>query len=220
MIKILVIEDEVNLNNIVCDYLSSKYKMYTAFDGEKGLKIFNKEKIDLVILDIMLPKKNGYKVLEEIRTTSDVLVILLTALETEENKLKGFELGADEYITKPFSPRVLVAIVDSLLKRNNKILQEKININDLIIDTQERKVIKQDKTISLTKTEFDLLILLIKNVNRVLDREIILNKNWGYNYFGDSRVVDTNIKNLRRKLGKNNNIETVIGIGYKYVEKN
>lgn len=224
MKNILVIEDDKRTNEIICDYLETdNYNVFMAYDGLEALELFEKEDINLVILDIMMPKIDGFSVCRKIRQKSDVLIIILSARVDEDDKLMGFEFGADEYVTKPFSPKVLVARVNALLKRNIKTVQthDYIVIGDLCIDKSGYRVTIKEKEIHMTIKEFSLLQKLIDNKGTVLTRDRLIKDIWGYDYFGDGRIVDTNIKTLRKKLGKYAKyIYTVIGVGYKFEVKN
>lgn len=216
--KILVIEDEKSINDILYEYLlESGYEVLQAYDGFEGLKKFNPS-IDLIICDVMMPKLDGYGVVEEIRETSFVPIIMLTALSQEEDVLRGYDLGVDEYVSKPFSPKIIVKKVQSILKRqvretdNTQLKEGIISINVL-----EMRVLIEEKEIKLSKKEFELLLLFIENKGIVFSRDTLLNKIWGYDYFGEERVVDTCIKRLRKKLSNANNyIVTVFGVGYKF----
>jgi DNA-binding response OmpR family regulator len=218
--RVLVVEDDKKMNEILVDYLESDgYQVYSARDGVEALNLFDHEKIDIVILDIMIPKLDGWSVCRRIRQKSDVLIIILSARSEEDDKLLGYELGADEYFTKPISPRVLLAGMNALLKRSQQaaapdyILQHK----DLALNKEAYTVTLNGFSLSLTVKEFELLQILMENPGRVMRREILINAIWGYDYYGDGRVVDTNIKTLRKKLGNYACfIQTVIGIGYKF----
>lgn len=221
--QVLVVEDDKKMNEILVDYLESDgYQVYSARNGIEALSLFDHEKIDIVILDIMIPKLDGWSVCRRIRQKSDVLIIILSARSEEDDKLLGYELGADEYFTKPISPRVLLAGMNALLKRSQQaaapdyILRHK----DLTLDKEAYTVTLNGISLSLTVKEFELLQILMEHPGRVMRREILINTIWGYDYFGDGRVVDTNIKTLRKKLGNYACfIQTVIGIGYKFEVK-
>ncbi|MTI67673.1 MAG: response regulator transcription factor [Firmicutes bacterium] len=219
--KILIVEDEMRMRRLIGDYLKREgFIIYKSEDGKKALDIFNKENIDLLILDIMLPEYDGWTVCREIRKSSDVPIIMLTARSEESDELFGFELGADEYITKPFSPKILVARVKALLKRCNVIRKEKIKVKGIEIDDEAHRIFIDGKEVGLTPKEYDLLIYLIENKNKALTREQLLNSIWGYDYFGDLRTVDTHIKRLRIKLkDKSKFIDTVRGVGYRFEVK-
>lgn len=216
--RILIIEDEKYLVEIITDYFETEgFKVLSAYDGIDALKIFEREEVDLILLDIMLPNLNGFEICKTIRKNSNIPIIMITARSEEDDKLQGFELGADEYVTKPFSPKVLVARTKNLLKRINGNIDKKFEKCGIFIDFEGHSVKIDSKIIELSKKEYDLLVYLIKNENRVLSREQILSKVWGYDFFGDERVVDTHIKKLRKKMGqKGEYIKTVIRVGYKF----
>lgn len=220
MKKILIIEDDKRMNEILCDYFEIEgFKVYKAYDGVEGLEIFQNQDIELVILDIMMPKLDGWSVCRRIRQKSSALIVIISARGEDDDKLMGFEFGADEYVVKPFSPKVLVAQVKALLKRVNQQADEALMFirGDLSIDEPRRKVMICDTEIILTGKEFDLLKTLVVNEGKVLSRDLLIEKIWGYDYFGDGRVVDTNIKTLRKKMGHcSNYIVTTIGVGYKF----
>lgn len=219
MNKILVVEDEPRIRFLIKDYLIKEgFNVIEASNGKEALDLFYKNNIHLVILDIMLPLLNGIKVLENIRETCSVPVILLTAKSEEEDKLTGYEFGADDYMTKPFSPKVLVAKVKALLKRTDNVKDTSlIEFNDLKVNRLSHTVINKDNELTLSPKEFDLLMYLIDNKNIALSRDNILDNVWGLDYFGDERVVDTTIKRLREKLGDSSKlIKTVRGSGYKF----
>lgn len=218
--KILIVEDEDRMRRLVGDYLKREgYNILEAEDGKRAIEIFEDEKIDLIILDIMLPKYDGWTVLREIRKASNIPIIVLTARAEESDELFGFDLGADEYITKPFSVKVLVARVKALLKRSNKCTnnEDLLSIDGIKIDRQAHKVFIDNEEIELTPKEYELLVYLVQNQGKALTRDSMLNKVWGYDYFGDVRTVDTHIKRLRIKLlDKSDFIQTVRGIGYRF----
>jgi len=219
MKTILVIEDEVKLNDIICDYLiEAGYKVLSALDGENALEIFGAENVDGVILDIMIPKIDGWSVCRKIRKQSGVPIIMLTARGEEDDKLMGFELGADEYVTKPFSPKVLVARVSRLITRitETTVVEGTLTWQGVIVDLDAHQVKVDDKFIEMTPKEYDLLKYLIENKGIVLSREVILNKVWGYDFYGELRVVDSHIKKIRRKLSVySEGIKTVVKVGYR-----
>lgn len=190
--------------------------MDEAGDGEEGLELFFQTTYDIVILDIMMPKIDGWSVCRKIREESQVPIIMLTARADESDQLFGFELETDEYMIKPFNPKLLVAKVKALLRRDGKIVDKTyLEFGDLIIDTSKREVKLGDVILELTPKEYDLLYFFIENKGLALSREKILNSVWGWDYFGDSRTVDTHIKRLRKKIG-DNFIQTVRGFGYKF----
>ena len=219
-LKILVVDDEARMRKLVKDFLvKSNYKVLEAADGEEAFETFvtNKD-IALVILDIMMPKMNGKETCKEIRKLSNVPIILLTAKSEEQDELKGFEVGADEYITKPFSPKILVARIEALLRRSNKLSSDENIISGIIrFNKAEHSVYVNDNNIDLSHKEFELLEYFISNEKLALSRERILNSVWDYDYYGDARTVDTHVKKLRSKLGPAGNyIKTIWGTGYKY----
>ncbi len=221
--KILVVDDESRMRKLVHDYLSREgYEVFEAGDGEEGLKVFYEQKdLALVILDVMMPKLDGWEVLKEIRESSQIPVIMLTAKGDEDDELHGYSLGADEYLAKPFSPRVLVAHVDAVIRRTSggetgeSDVIEKAGIR---IDETAHEVTVDGQVVDLSVKEFDLLSYFMKNEGIALSREKILNNVWEYDYFGDARTIDTHVKKLRSKLGeKGDLIKTIWGMGYKFV---
>lgn len=219
-LKILVVDDESRMRKLVKDFLVKKqYKVLEAGDGEEAIEVFfgNKD-ISLIILDVMMPKMDGWEVCKEIRKFSKVPIIMLTAKSEENDELKGFELGVDEYISKPFSPKILVARVDAILRRANKIGADMtIEAGDIKIDKAAHIVKVKDKEIELSFKEFELLTYFIENKGIALSRENILNNVWNYDYFGDARTIDTHVKKLRSKMGEQGNyIKTIWGMGYKF----
>ena len=222
--SILVVDDEERMRKLIKDFLTAKgYIILEAEDGEKALEIFenNKNKISLILLDVMMPKLDGWSVLRQIRQESKVPVIMLTARGEEQDELFGFELGVDEYISKPFSPKILVARVDAILRRINKNLEQIKDFGGIEIDKEGRTVKVDGKPIELSLREYELLTYLVDNENIALSRDKILNNVWNYDYFGDARTIDTHVKKLRSKLGdKGEYIKTIWGMGYKFeVEK-
>ena len=218
-VKILVVDDEDRMRKLVRDYLSREgYKILEAADGEQALKVFFEDKdIALVILDVMMPKLNGWEVLKEIRQYSEVPVVMLTAKTEEKDELQGFKLGVDEYISKPFSPKVMVARVTALLKRNRAVSDDTLEAGGIVIDKQAHTVTIDGQNIELSFKEFELLQYFVENQGIALSREKILNNVWNYDYFGDARTIDTHVKKLRSKIGdKERYIHTVWGIGYKF----
>lgn len=218
--NILIIEDEIKIRLLIKDYLRKEnFNIIEASDGADGLAAFNSNKIDLIILDIMMPRIDGITVLETVREVSDVPVILLTAKSQEDDKLFGYEMGADDYMTKPFSPKVLVAKVKALLKRlpDEEDFSPNKDFNGLVINKLSHEVKLDGGTLNLSPTEYDLLVYLSDNTGIALTRDTILDHVWGVDYYGDLRTVDTNIKRLREKLlHKANYIVTVRGSGYKF----
>ncbi len=217
---ILVVDDESRMRKLLKDFLSVKgYQILEAEDGEKAVEIFeeNRNKIKLILLDVMMPKLDGWSVLRKIRQESNVPVIMLTARGEEQDELFGFELGVDEYISKPFSPKILVARVESILKRVYGDTKEVKDYDGIIIDQEGRTVKVDGKPIDLSLREYELLKYLLDNENIALSRDKILNNVWNYDYYGDSRTIDSHIKKIRHKLGKKGkHIETIRGIGYKF----
>ena len=220
---ILIVDDEARMRKLIKDFLVAKnYKIMEAKDGEEALDIFeaNKEKLNLVLLDVMMPKIDGWTVLRKIRQESKVPVIMLTARGEEQDELFGFELGVDEYISKPFSPKILVARIQAILKRTNTEKQEVKNLGGIQIDEVGRTVTVDGKLIELSLREYELLKYLLDNEKVALSRDKILNNVWNYDYYGDSRTIDSHIKKIRHKLGKKGKyIETIRGIGYKFEVK-
>ncbi|MFA7561269.1 MAG: response regulator transcription factor [Candidatus Izemoplasmatales bacterium] len=220
---VLVVDDEFRIRKLLADFLSREgYKVLEANDGEEALDLLfeSSKKIDLVILDVMMPKYDGWYVLERIRDYMTIPVIMLTARSDEYDQLKGFKLGADDYVTKPFSPSVLVARVNKLLSKTNRDDQE-INFGVIRIDLAARKTFIKEELINLTPKEFELLRYFIDNKGIALSRDKILNAVWNYDYFGDLRTVDTHVKQLRAKLGEYSYyISTVRSIGYRLDSEN
>ncbi len=222
-ITVLVVDDESRMRKLIKDFLVKKeYKILEAVDGEDAIKVFeeNKEKINLILLDVMMPKLDGWSVLRQIRQESTVPIIMLTARGEEQDELFGFELGVDEYISKPFSPKILVARVEALLKRTTKPINNIYEIGGIEIDADGRTVKVDSKLIELSLREYELLKYLVDNKNIALSRDKILNNVWNYDYYGDSRTIDSHIKKIRHKLGKKGKyIETIRGVGYKFEVK-
>ena len=220
---ILIVDDEQRMRKLIKDFLVAKgYSILEAEDGEKALEVFenNKNKISLILLDVMMPKLDGWSVLRQIRQESKVPIIMLTARGEEQDELFGFELGVDEYISKPFSPKVLVARVEAILRRTNKDQKEVKNYDGIEIDKEGRTVKVDGKPIELSLREYELLVYLVDNENIALSRDKILNNVWNYDYYGDSRTIDSHIKKIRHKLGKKGKyIKTIRGVGYKFETK-
>ena len=222
-IKILVVDDEERMRKLLHDFLTKKgYSVLEAGDGEQALEVFFSNKdIALVILDVMMPRLNGYEVLKEIRNYSECPVMMLTAKSEEADELQGFKLGVDEYVTKPFSPRVLMARVEALLKRYHVLNDDKVEAGGIVIDKKAHTVEVDGNPVDLSFKEYELLQYFIENQGIALSREKILNNVWNYDYFGDARTIDTHVKKLRSKLGnKENYIHTIWGIGYKFEVEN
>ena len=217
MNKVLLVEDENDLRKIIANYLKqANFTVVEAADGEQALSLFADGEYDLVILDLMLPKVNGYEVCLDIRRSSKVPIVILTARDSEIDELRGFNCGADEYIAKPFSPNILIARIKSLLKRCDTFMENTVQIKDFSIDNRQRLVYYQGNRVITTPKEFELLYNLVNNRNIALSREQILDAVWGMDYYGDTRTVDTHIKCLRAKLGDfGQQIKTVRKVGYK-----
>ncbi len=218
-LKILVVDDESRMRKLVRDFLVKQdYEVLEARDGEEALDIFYMEKdMALVILDVMMPKMDGWQVCREIRNHSKVPIIMLTAKGDEQDELQGFELGVDEYITKPFSPKILVARVEAILRRANLLISEDVlEVGGIELNKGAHQVKINGKDVELSYKEFELLEYFMENQGLALSREKILNNVWNYDYFGDARTIDTHVKKLRNKLGeKGELIKTVWGLGYK-----
>ena len=220
-LKILVVDDESRMRKLVRDFLvRQEFDVIEAGDGEEALDLFYKDKsIALIILDVMMPKMNGWEVCREVRETSKVPIIMLTAKSEESDELMGFDLGVDEYIAKPFSPKILVARVEAILRRTNKLgdASEVKKAGAIVLDKTAHEVKLDGKTIDLSFKEFELLDYFLDNQGIALSRERILNSVWNYDYFGDARTIDTHVKKLRSKLGEHGDyIKTVWGMGYKF----
>ncbi|MBS5682540.1 MAG: response regulator transcription factor [Clostridium sp.] len=220
---ILIVDDEERMRKLIKDFLKQKnYNTMEAADGEEALKVFseNQNRIRLILLDVMMPKLDGWSVLRQIRQTSKVPIMMLTARGEEQDELFGFELGVDEYISKPFSPKILVARVEAILKRTAGDNKEVKDYGGIQIDNQGRTVSVDGKQIELSLREYELLVYLVENQGIALSRDKILNNVWNYDYYGDSRTIDSHIKKIRHKLGKKGKyIETIRGIGYKFEVK-
>jgi len=217
--RILIVEDEANLRDVLCDYFRSKGELpIAASNGMQALSLIEENEYDAVLLDIMMPKLDGLSVCRAVRRTNDVPIIFLTALSDEEDKLLGYALGADDYVTKPFTLSVLYAKTIALIKRNkrNVLSGDRIEVSGITLELSTRKVFAGRKEIALTPKEYALLHCLMQNKNMVLSREQLLVKCWGYDYEGEARAVDTHIKRLREKLGDYADcIKTVIKAGYR-----
>lgn len=218
--KILIVDDESRMRKLIRDFLEREgYQIIEAADGIEAMDYFYEDKnIDLIILDVMMPRMDGWQVCKEVREHSRVPIVMLTARAEEYSELKGFELGVDEYIAKPFSPKILVARVGALLKRAKNISNEAVmDAGGILIDKAAHLVTIEGKAIDLSVKEFELLTYFVENQKIALSREKILNYVWNYDYFGDARTIDTHVKKLRNKLGeKGNYIKTIWGMGYKF----
>ncbi len=218
-IKILVVDDEQRMRKLVKDFLQKNgYEVLEAADGEEAVDVFFGTKdISLIILDVMMPKMDGFQVAAAIRTYSQVPIVMLTARDSERDELKGFDLGVDEYITKPFSPSILVARVEAILRRSAGGRKETITMGGIVLDKSAHEVTVDGVPVELSFKEFELLNYFMENRGIALSRERILNRVWNYDYFGDARTIDTHVKKLRSKLGaKGEYIHTVWGMGYKF----
>lgn len=225
-INILIVEDEKNISDVIDAYLQKEgYKTYLAYDGEKALNLFNNNEIHLIILDLMIPKLSGEDLCKKIRATSGVPIIMLTAKTEEEDRIQGLSIGADDYVTKPFSPRELVSRVKALLRRsyrNNYPLAEKFSFDNgnLEIDIDRMLVLKKGENVELTANEFKILLVLVSNPNQVLSRDQIIESAFSHEFDGFNRTIDSHIKNIRQKIEENpkspNYIQTVYGAGYKF----
>ena len=219
-IKILVVDDEDRMRKLVRDFLSKKgYIVLEAADGEEAVDIFLREKeLSMILLDVMMPKMDGWQVCREIRQYSNIPIVMLTARADERDELLGFELGVDEYISKPFSPKILVARVEALLRRSGKDgSADVLEAGGIVVDKTAHRVTIDGKEVELSFKEFELLSYFLENEGIALSREKILNGVWNYDYFGDARTIDTHVKKLRSKMGeKGELIRTVWGLGYKF----
>ena len=222
ILKILVVDDESRMRKLVRDFLvKSSFEVLEAEDGEQAVDIFfaNKD-IALIVLDVMMPKMDGWQVCREIRSYSKVPIIMLTARADEQDELQGFQLGVDEYISKPFSPKILVARIEAILRRTNRRSKDEIlSCGGIVVDKAAHQVLIDGKEVELSYKEFELLTYFMENKGIALSREKILNNVWNYDYFGDARTIDTHVKKLRSKLGdKGEMIKTIWGMGYKLSE--
>ncbi|HIZ79873.1 MAG TPA: response regulator transcription factor [Candidatus Lachnoclostridium stercorigallinarum] len=218
-LKVLVVDDEARMRKLVKDFLSVKgFTVLEAGDGEEAVDIFFEQKdIALILLDIMMPKMDGWEVVKTIRKYSQVPIIMLTARGEERDELQGFNLGVDEYISKPFSPKILVARVEAILRRTNAASADVTEVGGIVVDKVAHQVTIDGKPVDLSYKEFELLSYFIDNQGIALSREKILNNVWNYDYFGDARTIDTHVKKLRSKLGdKGEYIKTIWGMGYKF----
>ena len=218
-LKVLVVDDEARMRKLVKDFLTVKgFQVIEAADGEEAVYIyFDQKDIALIILDVMMPKMDGWEVCKTIRKYSQVPIIMLTARGEERDELQGFDLGVDEYISKPFSPKILVARVEAILRRSSSALSDAVDVGGIRVDKAAHQVTIDGKEIELSYKEFELLCYFIENQGIALSREKILNNVWNYDYFGDARTIDTHVKKLRSKMGeKGDYIKTVWGMGYKF----
>ena len=218
-LKILVVDDESRMRKLVKDFLNrAGYQVLEAGDGEEAVDVFFSTKgIDLLVLDVMMPRMDGWEVVREIRKVSEVPIIMLTGKDQENDELQGFDLGVDEYISKPFSPKILVARIEAILRRTRQQDGEVLKAGGIVLDEAAHMVTINDKSIDLSFKEFELLSYFMKNEGRALTRENILNQVWNYDYFGDARTIDTHVKKLRNKMGsKGAYIRTIWGMGYKF----
>lgn len=220
-IKILVVDDESRMRKLVRDFLVRKdYDVLEAGDGEEALDIFYKDKeVALIILDVMMPKMNGWEVVREVRENSKIPIIMLTAKGDESDELMSFDLGVDEYIAKPFSPKILVARVEAILRRTGRSESEEtlLEMGGIVLDKSAHQVTIDGKPVELSYKEFELLNYFMENAGIALSRERILDAVWNYDYFGDARTIDTHVKKLRSKMGeKGDYIKTIWGMGYKF----
>ena len=220
-LKILVVDDESRMRKLVKDFLTKKgFTVIEAGDGEEAVdKFFEVKDIALIILDVMMPKMDGWQVCREIRQYSKVPIIMLTAKSDEKDELQGFDLGVDEYITKPFSPKILVARVEAILRRSNVLAaDDTMEAGGIELNKAAHEVLIDGKSVELSYKEFELLAYFMSNQGVALSRERILNNVWNYDYFGDARTIDTHVKKLRNKLGaKGEYIKTIWGMGYKFI---
>ena len=218
MAKILIVEDEKNMQEIIAEYLRrGGHTCFTADDGMDALLVLKSNPMDLLILDIMMPHLDGFSVCKIARETSSLPIIMLTAKDSEEDKLKGYDLGADDYMTKPFSPKVLLAKANALLRRSSLLPAETVNAGKISVIPASHKVFLDGREIALTYKEYELLHFFLSNPGQIFSREQLLNRIWGYDFEGTTRTVDTHIKTLRRKLGdEGRHIVTLIRSGYKF----
>lgn len=223
MSKILIVEDDLSIQAVLHDFiLEAGYAVETASDGVEALAKFSEQDFDLVLLDIMLPKIDGYGVCEVIRQKSNIPIIMLTALDSEPNQIKGFDLEADDYITKPFSMPVLIRKIAAVLRRSSthNDMPQTLEYKDLTLDLDGYKIYRGKENIDLTPREFEILRELLTHTGRIFTRQNLLQTLWKYEFFGDERIIDTHIKNLRKKLGEADYIETIRGVGYRVDKEN
>lgn len=219
--KILIVDDEKLIREVIREYcLKENYEVIEASNGYEAIEISKKENIDLIIMDIMMPKMDGYSSIKEIKKNKDIPCIMLSARKEEFDKLTGFDLGIDDYITKPFSPKELIARIKAIIKRCNNNVSEEYNYKNLKLDILGRTLYINDEVVNITPKEFDLLLYFLNNKGIALSRETLLTNVWGYDFYGDDRTVDTHIKMLRKNLGEYRNlIKTVRAVGYKFEDK-
>ena len=218
-LKVLVVDDESRMRKLVSDFLTKKdFVVVEAGDGEEAVdRFFEQKDISLIIMDVMMPKMDGYEAVKTIRQYSQVPIIMLTAKSEERDELQGFQMGIDEYISKPFSPKILVARVEALLRRSGTVKTDSVQVGGIVLDKAAHQVTVDGKPVDLSFKEFELLTYFVENQGIALSRENILNHVWNYDYFGDARTIDTHVKKLRSKLGsKGDYIKTVWGMGYKF----
>ncbi len=222
MNKILIVDDEEKIREVLKEYAEFEgYEVFEADDGFKAMEMAKKYDFSIIIMDIMMPKLDGFSAVKEIRKTSNVPVLMLSARSEEYDKLFGFELGIDDYVVKPFSPKEVMARINAIISRSNKNeSQEFFKFGGLMIDLDGREVYVDGVKINLTPKEYDLLVYLVANKNKAIKRETLLSEIWGYDFYGDDRTIDTHIKMLRNNLGEYREyIETIRGVGYKFNEK-
>ena len=219
--KILIVDDEKLIRDVIKTYAEEEnYECLEAENGLEALNIINKQNIDLIVLDIMMPKMDGMTFLESLKKEKNIPVIILSARTEEYDKLRGFDLGTDDYLTKPFSPKELIARIKAILKRTKNTPEDIYQYHDLKVDFKAHAVTIGDEEIKLTLKEYELLVYMLENQNIALSRNQLLNKIWGYDFYGDDRTIDTHVKMLRNSLGKYRDlIITVRGVGYKFVSK-
>lgn len=215
--NILIVDDEELIRDVIKEYSTNEgYNVYEARDGFEALDIIKKEKIDVIVLDIMMPKLDGFSAYKKIKNIKNIPTIILSARTEEYDKLLGFELGVDDYLTKPFSPKELIARIKAITKRSSG-TTDKFIYNDLVVDFMGYTIYVEGKEVKVTPKEFEILTYMIKNKNVAISRESLLSNIWGYDYFGDDRTIDTHVKMLRNNLGKYRDlIQTVRGVGYKF----
>ena len=219
--NILIVDDEKLIREVIKEYcLKENYNVFEASNGVEAIDYVKNENIDLIIMDIMMPKMDGYSSIKEIKSIKDIPCLMLSARKEEFDKLAGFELGIDDYMTKPFSPKELIARIKAILKRTNNIVKDEYVYKNLRLDILGRTLYINNKEVNITPKEFDLLIYMIENRGIALSRESLLTNVWGYDFYGDDRTVDTHIKMLRKNLGEYRNlIKTVRAVGYKYEDR-